>query len=138
MYLSSLLALIPLSYAAVVDCRRRIIPNAAVALIALCALSGVAMSERSVRGILMGGIGMGAFLLLATSVARCELGGGDFKLCVALGMLFGFGTALSMLAGALVLMLVYGKLKRVETAPFAPFLLFSVIVYLFFHFLKGV
>lgn len=138
MYLSSLLALIPLSYAAVVDCRHRIIPNTAVALIALCALSGVAVSERSVRGILMGGIGMGAFLLLAASAARCELGGGDFKLSVALGMLFGFGTALSMFTGALVLMLVYGKLKRVETTPFAPFLFLSVVVYLLFHYSEGV
>ena len=129
MRVCNLAALIPLLYSALTDWRSRIIPNLAVLGIAACAVVRAAITDVTLPSVIAGGIGMGVFLIIAASFGNCELNGGDAKLGVAIGMLYGMGTALSLFVAALMLLLIYGKLKKATTAPFAPFMFISVTVF---------
>ncbi len=135
----SLAALIPLLYSAITDWKRRIIPNTAVVAIVVCAVARAVITGASLSSVIVGGIVIGVFLIMAASFGKCELNGGDIKLNVAIGMFYGPGTALSLFVVSLLLLLIYAKAKKVDAAPFAPFMFFSVAVFeLYLLFNQGV
>ena len=121
MIVYDIFALVPLSCAAYQDAKRRIIPNWTAVLVALCALLKHAAGSISWIKMLGSGIAIGV-LLLAFSLATNGAGGGDIKLCAALGVLLGFQETLSLIILALTLLILCGKLQRQRTLPFAPFL----------------
>jgi len=118
-----LLALIPLSCAAYQDKKQRIIPDWTCALIAFCALLKL-LDDSSARWLQMVGSGVAIGLLLLVSNAA---GGGDIKLCAALGFLLGFSEVLFILILALVFLVLCRMLRRQQSLPFAPFLWIAFI-----------
>lgn len=50
-----------------------------------------------------------------------EIGGGDVKLCAALGFLLGPAEGLMVILRAVFYLSVYGLLRRKQALPFAPF-----------------
>lgn len=132
-----LLAFLPLSYAAVRDYQKRIIPDNAVLLLSLCAVVKVVLRQSTWISALTGGLTIGA-LLLILAVHTDSLGGGDIKLSAAIGSFFGFGTGLLILIVSLLLLLICGKAKKAETLPFAPFALAGVVVIDLIQILIGV
>lgn len=127
---------------AVIDMRRRIIPNALVypAILITLALRLLVLRDDP-RGVLLGGVlAFGVFALTAY-LKPGGIGGGDTKLAALIGFLFGFPGVLYALliggtAGALVAvtLLVRGKTKDFGL-PYAPFLCAGALVVLW---LQGV
>lgn len=132
-----LLAFLPLSYAAVRDYRKRIIPDNAVLLLSLCAVIKVTLQQSTWISALTGGLTIGA-LLLILAVHTDSLGGGDIKLSAAIGSFFGLLTGFLILAAALLLVFICGKVKKAEKHPFAPFVLAGVVVIDLIQILIGV
>ena len=64
-------------------------------------------------------------LFLAISLKRVSIGGGDVKLCAAMGLLSGPINGLLVILAALILLALYGLITRKKNTPipFAPFVL---------------
>ena len=138
MSLCDMLAFLPLSYAAVMDSRHRLIPDWSVCCIGLCALWKLYISPSNWSDCLVGGIGLG-FLLLIASVTMDGIGGADVKLCAALGLLLGLSEMFTVLFLALILLVAVGTLRRAKSLPFAPFLWSAfLLVKVLPEFLSGV
>lgn len=129
------IAFLPLTYSAITDVKRRVIPNSAVLAICACAIAKTLFRGQTLRDLLFGGLGMSAFLVLVTVIAKCDIGGGDIKLCVALGFLFGLLDAIGIFVVALTLMLMHGVMLKEKAMPFAPYALISVLAYEIYLFL---
>lgn len=115
------LAFLPLSFAALFDFRRRIIPSWTVFLIISCAAFNIAVGVSTPRDSILGLLIVGIFLLFAA--ARLGgIGGGDVKLCAALGALLGLERMLALLILALLALIICGSLQKKKSMPFAPFL----------------
>lgn len=125
--LCDVVALLPLSFAALQDCKKRIIPDAAVLLIALCAAVKVILDLSAWWTSLAGGLLTGLTFLVFALVNRDALGGGDVKLATALGALLGAEEAFLVLAVALVILCVWGRIRKAYSLPFAPCVLAAVI-----------
>lgn len=123
-----MLAFVPLSFAAVADMERRVIPDQAVFLLACCALFDLGAGAAPAPAILAGAVLLGG-LLLAGAVYAGGIGGGDVKLSAALGALLGPRGGLMMLLLALILLIAAGKLSRRAALPFAPFILGAFYIY---------
>lgn len=118
-----LMGAVPLLAAAWADWRTREIPDACVFLIAACGVMNIALNGfpalRAVAGLLL----LGAPLLLYGLLLPSGIGGGDIKLCAALGLLLGPLAGGVMLVLALLLTALYGLCRRTGAVPFALFLL---------------
>lgn len=118
-----LMGAVPLLAAAWADWRTRTIPDASVFLIAACGVMNMAVNGfpplRALAGLLL----LGAPLLLYGLLLPTGIGGGDIKLCAALGLLLGPLAGGVMLVLALLLTALYGLCRGAGAVPFAPFLL---------------
>lgn len=114
------LSFFPLSYAALSDFQRRIIPDRTVFLIFSCALLNVALGQVTLFSCVLGAAAIGGAILLAAG-ANMGIGGGDVKLCAALGALLGVEKMLIVLIAALLSLIVSGKLQKKTSLPFAPY-----------------
>ena len=120
---------------AVVDARRRIIPDAVwvgivlLHLTFICAYAavdglspGTMLVEAALSGFVLGG-GLLAFTLAFETLTGAEqaLGGGDIKLVFALGFALGLGRgALALMLACAVFALYAGLLGRQRAYPFGP------------------
>jgi len=114
------LALFPLSCAAVLDFRRRIIPNWTVLLIFCCAILNIAAGALTLQEAVLGTVVTGAIFLL-TAMHRNGIGGGDVKLCAALGAVLGLERMLFLTVLALLALVIGGKINKQNSMPLAPF-----------------
>jgi Flp pilus assembly protein protease CpaA len=117
-----LLAAAPLAAAAWKDGKTRTIPNACAAAVLLCAAVNVALGQLAPWEAASGLAVIGAVLLLFACADSGSIGGGDLKLCAALGALTGTVNGLLLIAAALATMAVCAALRRKKALPFAPFL----------------
>lgn len=114
--------------AAVIDARRRVIPNA---LTATGAVAGVALltllAPAAVPTHAAAAAGAGGFFLAAALLRPGELGMGDVKLAAVLGLYLGASVIPALLA-ALLAATVMGVAGRRSTLPLGPFLAFGGVV----------
>lgn len=120
MMLGNLLSFFPLSCAALWDFKRRIIPDWTVFLIFSCAALNIALKPTILLPSLFGMVAVGLPICLAATKWG-EIGGGDVKLCAALGALLGLEKTLTLLIVALVSLTISGKIRRQQRMPFAPY-----------------
>lgn len=116
------IAFFALSYAAALDISNRTIPDEAVVTVSLCAALNIIIGHAPPWTAIAGGVAVGVVMLLA---GIDGIGGGDIKLSVAVGTLYGFPNAIFILLLAATLMVLYGFARRKKAVPFAPFLLFA-------------
>lgn len=114
------LALFPLSCAALQDIRSRNIPNWTILLIFCCAILNIAAGALTLQEAVLGAAGTGATFLLA-AIHRDGIGGGDVKLCAALGAVLGIKRMLALTILALLTLVLVGKVKKQNSMPLAPF-----------------
>jgi len=123
------LCAIPLLWAAVMDCRKRIIPDwtwIAILLIGLISaflLPSPALYER-IAGFLLPGL-----CLLFLAMRYGGVGGGDIKLTAAAGFCFGLTALAAILFFALPPACVYGLATRQRSVPLAVFLCIGFFIY---------
>jgi leader peptidase (prepilin peptidase) / N-methyltransferase len=134
--------------AALIDLEYRIIPNQITALGAVLALVlGLALDPAGEPGRLIAGAGAGGFLLVAALAYPGGMGMGDVKLAGMMGLFLGSAVApallIALIAGvALGLVVIYRKgaqAGRKTAVPFGPFLALGALVAVFVgHQLVGV
>lgn len=120
MGIGGFLCFFPLSFAALWDFRHRIIPDWTVFLIFSCAVLNIALGQAALLPCVFGMTAVGVPLWLAAAGGN-GIGGGDVKLCAALGALLGLEKALLLLMLALLGLTVSGKLRKKKRLPFAPY-----------------
>lgn len=122
-----LLYTIPLLWAAVIDYRKRIIPDwtwIALLLIGIASaflLPAPNLDER-IAGLLIPGL---CLLLLASKYGG--VGGGDIKLTAAMGFCFGLDTLAFILFFALLPACIYAAVTRQRSIPLAVFLFIGFV-----------
>lgn len=114
-------------YAAVVDFKTRRIPDFVPAGILLCGvlriLSGLLTIPETAIGMFANGLPLLLFAVFAKSGKA--MGGGDVKLCAALGFMLGFYSGYFVIALGLFFSLFYAKVtarQKNSSVPLAPFL----------------
>lgn len=128
---------------ALIDLKYRLVLNVVVyPAMVLAVIAQVALLHQDVRYILVGGgLAFGVFFL-AANLRPGQLGGGDVKLALLMGLMFGFPQVLFALlvgAGAGGIAAVYLLTRRAgmkHTIPYAPFLCFGAIAVLLYHSLQ--
>lgn len=117
-----LLCAVPLLWAAVMDYRKRIIPDwtwSAIfltGLVSSCLLPAPFLYER-IAGFILPGL---CLLFLATKYGG--VGGGDIKLTAAMGFAFGLNTLAVILLFALFPACFYARVTKQRCVPLAVFL----------------
>lgn len=114
---------IALGFTALQDAEEYTISNYGIALLFLCGAAGIVRHGSwldSFAGLAICGIPILAISLL---IRRGYIGGGDVKLCGALGFFLGPWLGSMVILVALMLMSVYGLMRRkvYQLIPFAPF-----------------
>ncbi len=134
-------AVIPLMWIAIADAMKRTIPQAPLVLLVALGLARIIFQGWScliyaIVGLMVIG---GPMLFLACFLEHGNgIGGGDVKLCAAMGFLLGTTYALVMLIAALLLLAIYAILAGEKTGqPFAPFVLLGYDLVLIFLILFG-
>jgi leader peptidase (prepilin peptidase) / N-methyltransferase len=136
----SILLILLVVPAALIDLEHRIIPNKLTALGAVLALLiGLALDPAGEPERLIAGAAAGGFLLLAALAYPAGMGMGDVKLAAVLGLLLGRAVApallVALLCGALVgaaIIAHKGAREGRRTAvPFGPFLALGALVAVF-------
>jgi len=136
----SILVILLVVPAALIDLEYRIIPNRMTAFGAVAALVvGTALDPAGEPGRLIAGAAAGGFLLLAALAYPAGMGMGDVKLAGVLGLLLGAAVApallVALLAGVVfgaVVMTRKGVVAGRKTAvPFGPFLAFGAVFAVF-------
>jgi leader peptidase (prepilin peptidase) / N-methyltransferase len=126
--------------AALIDLEHRIIPNRITALGTVLAIAlGVVLDPAGEPGRLIAGAGAGGFLLLAALAYPGGMGMGDVKLAAVMGIFLGRAVAaamvIAMLAGVVVGAFVIARrgarMGRKTAVPFGPFLAFGALVAVF-------
>ena len=126
--------------AAMIDLEHRIIPNRITALGAVLALVlGTALDPAGEPGRLIAGAAAGGFLLLAVLAYPGGMGMGDVKLAAVMGLLLGSAVApailIALLSGVLVGAVVIARKGTAEgrktAIPFGPFLALGALVAVF-------
>jgi leader peptidase (prepilin peptidase)/N-methyltransferase len=126
--------------AALIDLEYRIIPNRLTAAGAVAALViGLALDPSGEPERLLAAAGAGGFLLLAALAYPGGMGMGDVKLAAVLGLLLGRAVAPAVLvallsgvlAGALIVARKGAREGRKTAVPFGPFLAFGALVSVF-------
>jgi len=131
------LCAIPLLWAAVMDYRKRIIPEwtwIAIWLIGIASaflLPSPALYER-IAGLLLPGL---CLLLLAMRYGG--VGGGDIKLTAAAGFTFGLNTLAAILFLTLLPACLYAAVTRQRSIPLAVFLCIGFFMYAGVLFIYG-
>lgn len=120
MGIGGFLSFFPLSFAALWDFRHRIIPDWTVFLIFSCAVLNIALGQAALLPCVLGMAAVGIPLLITAS-REAGIGGGDVKLCAALGALLGLEKVLLLLTLALLILTISGKLRKKNSLPFAPY-----------------
>ncbi|MEM5780514.1 MAG: prepilin peptidase [Lawsonibacter sp.] len=118
-----LLALLPLAGAAWQDWRTRQIPDWLVVFLAACGILRITLYGASLWAGLSGLLLLGLPLLACGLCSPTSMGGGDIKLCAALGFLLGPLMGGVLLLAALLAGTIYGAIRRENRVPLAPFLL---------------
>lgn len=118
----------PLAVATWCDLRSRTIPDWCCLAVAGCGMLRIlggymAMSEAVLSGLVLGAI------MLVGALVTDGIGGGDVKLCAALGLAAGLHGLEIVVWGVLVLVAV-GKLCKLKELPFAPFLMWAYTIFL--------
>lgn len=121
MEIGGFLCFFPLSYAALSDFRRRIIPDSTIFLIFSCAAMNVAVGCTSLLTCAIGAFAVGFPLLWLAAAGEIGIGGGDVKLCAAMGALLGLEKMLWLLILALLCLTISGKVRKKASLPFAPY-----------------
>jgi leader peptidase (prepilin peptidase)/N-methyltransferase len=126
--------------AALIDLEYRIIPNRITALgAALALLIGLALDPGGEPERLLAGAGAGGFLLLAALAYPGGMGMGDVKLAAVMGLFLGKAVApailiallTGVLLGAVVIARKGAREGRKTAVPFGPFLAFGALVAVF-------
>jgi len=127
--------------AALIDLEHRIIPNRITALGALLALViGLALDPAGEPERLIAGVGAGGFLLLAALAYPGGMGMGDVKLAAVMGLFLGAAVAPALLIallagvalGAAVIARKGARAGRKTAVPFGPFLALGAVLAVFF------
>ncbi|HTQ68689.1 MAG TPA: prepilin peptidase [Solirubrobacteraceae bacterium] len=136
----SILVILLVVPAALIDLEYRIIPNRMTALGAIAALVvGAALDPSGEPGRLIAGAAAGGFLLLAALAYPAGMGMGDVKLAGVLGLMLGAAVAPALLV-ALLAGVIFGALVmahrgvqagRKTAVPFGPFLAMGAIFAVF-------
>lgn len=116
------LALFPLTYAAVSDFRRRIIPDWTVITVLILAVLKVMLGLQSWRGAVLGLVIGLAPLTLALRSKGDGIGGGDVKLIAAMCALSGPISGILVLGITFIAAAITGAILRRRRLPLAPFL----------------
>lgn len=123
-----------LAIVAMVDLRRRIIPNRIVLPAAAAILAARTIVHPSVVWI-AAGAGAAAFLLLAAVARPGGMGMGDAKLALLLGVTVGRTVPIALLVAlaaaavpSLAILVRHGSRGRTMAIPFAPFLALGGVV----------
>ena len=136
----SILVILLVVPAALIDLEYRIIPNRMTALGAIAALVvGTALDPSGEPGRLIAGLAAGGFLLLAALAYPAGMGMGDVKLAGVLGLMLGAAVAPALLVallagvvlGALVMAHKGVQAGRKTAVPFGPFLAMGAIFAVF-------
>jgi leader peptidase (prepilin peptidase)/N-methyltransferase len=136
----SILLILLVVPAALIDLEHRIIPNRITALGAVLALVvGVALDPGGEPERLIAGAGAGGFLLLAALAYPGGMGMGDVKLAAVMGLFLGApvaaGILVALLAGVLVGAVIIARkganTGRKTAVPFGPFLALGALVAVF-------
>jgi leader peptidase (prepilin peptidase)/N-methyltransferase len=137
---TSILVILLVVPAALIDLEHRIIPNKLTALgAALALLVGVALDPSGEPERLIAGAAAGGFLLLAALAYPGGMGMGDVKLAGVLGLLLGRAVApailVALLSGVIVGVFVIARKGQREgrktAVPFGPFLALGALVAVF-------
>lgn len=107
------------------------IPDRTVLLFTLCGLAQGFITN-SIGWAIWGGLLIGVPLLVLAVHFSKGIGGGDVKLCTALGVVLGAADGLLVICGGLIFLSLYGILTHAQgkQIPFAPFLFFAYCLYL--------
>lgn len=131
MVAAHVLSLLPLAVAAWTDAESRRIPDACSAAVLVLGVGHAIALGRWMEAVLGAAVIGGLFLIGAVALDSGQaIGGGDVKLCAALGALLGAIPGLIMIATSLAAMLIYGGIRRCKSAPFAPFLFPVYVIFL--------
>lgn len=114
------------------DTTRHQIPALFVALLICCGIVRAFWRggwPEMFMGLLLCGL---PILLVSISLQKGFIGGGDIKLCAALGAFLGPIDALLVISAALICLSVFGLAKHAENRriPFAPFVFPIYVVYM--------
>lgn len=120
MEVGTFLAFFPISCAAFFDFKQHRIPDWTVFLLLCCAAFNIAAGQAALLPSMLGFLAAGCPLWLIAAGGN-DLGGGDVKLCAALGALLGLEQMLVLLALALLALIISGKLQKKRCLPFAPY-----------------
>ncbi|MEG2421191.1 MAG: prepilin peptidase [Oscillospiraceae bacterium] len=121
--ITSCVAALPLAIAGWQDVKKREIPLFCIVFLLILSVVRVVLREGTALSAVSGLILMGGPLLLMAVLldgGQC-IGGGDVKLCAALGALLGPLDCLMLLAMAAVLLAAVALILRKNVMPFAPF-----------------
>lgn len=125
-----LLGAAPLALAAWKDGKTHRIPDNCFKAVLGCAAANVIFGEMKLQEAGFGLAIIGAILLMFTCADSESIGGGDIKICAAIGALVGAFSGLLIVAAALTSMVAYSALRHKMTLPFAPFLFPVYIIFL--------
>lgn len=120
---------VPLLWAAVMDLKKRTIPDWTWIAILLAGLASAfllpapALYER-IAGFLVPGL-----CLLFLAMKYGGVGGGDIKLTAAIGFAFGMNTLAAILLLALLPACIYAKVTKQRSVPLAVFLCAGAFLY---------
>jgi len=136
----SLLVILLVVPAALIDLKHRIIPNRLTALGAVLAVvAGLALDPAGEPERLLCGAAAGGFLLIAALAYPGGMGMGDVKLAAVLGLLLGQSVApavlIALISGVVVGVVVIARkgasAGRKTAVPFGPFLALGALVSVF-------
>lgn len=120
MEVGTFLAFFPISCAAFFDFKQHRIPDWTVFLLLCCAAFNIAAGQAALLPSMLGFLAAGCPLWLIAAGGN-DLGGGDVKLCAALGALLGLEKMLWLLILALLCLTISGKVRKKASLPFAPY-----------------
>lgn len=127
----NILAAAVLAVAAWQDGTTKKIPDYLIILLAVCGLAKLIWGGSllsALAGFAICGI---PTLVLSISLKHGFIGGGDVKLCAALGWLLGPVIGSMVILLALIGLSAYGLLWRQKVVPFAPFVFPAYLIMLF-------
>jgi leader peptidase (prepilin peptidase)/N-methyltransferase len=125
---------------AVIDFKKGIIPNRIVypAAVAVILLNLISAGTSSIMT-LIGGISLAGFFLVSSLLLK-NIGMGDIKLALLIGLMAGFPEGIIaifsgiFIGGLVAIVLVLSKIKgRKDTMPYGPFLAAGAIITLIGH-----
>lgn len=125
-----LAACMPLAAASRWDVKTRTIPSKWMVLLFCCGGLRALLAHTwwtAILGALVCGFPV---LCVSITLTRGYIGGGDVKLCAALGLLLGPVDGYMVILLALIFLSAYGLLRRKMELPFAPFVFPAYIVVL--------